>query len=411
MWTRTTLHSSVIDEERLDRYARLVIEVGLNLLPGQDLLIDAHVEHAPLVRRIALAAYAAGAHHVDVRYADEHLILAQVALAPDEALDWTPPWLVQRIEDAARRQAARLTLHGPPDLDLLAGQYGTRVARARMTELQATTLQTVNARLTNWSIAAAPTEGWAPAIFGPPALERLWEAIERAVRLDEPDPVAAWRRHMARLKERARLLNERRFHALRFHGPGTDLLVGLLPVARWLAADLRTIWGHPHVPNLPTEEVFTTPDPARTEGRARVTRPLALGATTVEGLELRFRDGRVTEARAAAGEDLVRELLASDPGAGRLGEVALVDGTSRVGQMNVTFRAALLDENAASHIALGQGLAFAVESDEAPVAATGINMSRLHLDLMIGSPEVEVDGLEAGGATVPVLRNDEWVLG
>jgi aminopeptidase len=400
----------VIEEERLDRYARLVIEVGLNLLPGQDLLIDAYVEHAPLVRRLAFAAYSAGAHHVDVRYADDHVTLAQVALAPEEALDWTPSWLVQRIEDAANRQAARLTLHGPPNPNLLAGQDGSRVARARMTELQATTLQTVNARLTNWSIVAAPTEGWSRAIFGQPALERLWEAIERTMRLDEPDPAAAWRQHMARLKERARLLNERRFHALRFRGPGTDLLVGLLPVARWLAADLRTIWGHPHLPNLPTEEVFTTPDPARTEGTVRVTRPQPLGAATIEGLELRFHEGQVTEARASIGEDLIRELLASDPGASRLGEVALVDGTSRVGQMNLVFRAVLLDENATSHIALGQGLAFTVGDNEAPLAAPSINTSRMHLDLMIGGPEVEVDGLEPSGTIVPVLRNDEWVL-
>jgi len=400
----------VIEEKRLDRYARLVIEVGLNLLPGQDLLIDAYVEHAPLVRRLAFAAYAAGAHHVDVRYTDDHVTLAQVALAPDEALDWTPPWLVQRIEDAAARQAARLTLHGPPNPDLLTGQDGARVARARMTELQATTLQTVNARLTNWSIVAAPTEGWSRAIFGHSALERLWEAIERVMRLDEPDPTAAWRQHIARLKERAQLLDARRFHALRFRGPGTDLLVGLLPVARWLAADLRTIWGHPHLPNLPTEEVFTTPDPTRTEGTVRVTRPQPLGAATIEGLELRFHEGQVTEARAAIGEDLIRQLLASDPGARRLGEVALVDGTSRVGQMNLIFRAVLLDENATSHIALGQGLAFTVSDDEAPLAAPSINVSRMHLDLMIGGPEIEVDGLEPGGAVVPVLKDNEWVL-
>jgi aminopeptidase len=236
-------------------------------------------------------------------------------------------------------------------------------------------------------------------------VERLWELVARAVRLDEPDPVGAWAGHMRQLKARAALLNARRFDALRFRGPGTDLTVGLLPSSQWISAESETADGHPFLPNIPTEEVATTPDPSRTEGTVRATRPFSpTRGAIVEGLELRFESGRAVDVRAERGEDLVRGQLDTDDGAARLGEVALVDRSSRVGELGVVFYDTLFDENAASHIAYGKGLPEGVDG------ADGANESSIHVDFMIGSPEVEVDGIDPNGVAVPILRNEEWVL-
>ncbi|MBA2537294.1 MAG: aminopeptidase [Actinobacteria bacterium] len=393
-------------DKRLDAYAQLIVEVGVNLEEGQMLDLTAHVEHAPLVRAITEAAYRAGARYVDVLYADAWVRRAKVEHASDDVLGWTPPWLAKRVEAFGDR-GAMIRVEGDPAPGLLGDLDGHRVAHSRMRAYTEEELRLKNERLVNWTIVGYPTEGWARTVFGEPDVDRLWDAIAKTVRLDEPDPVEAWRAHVERLRARARALNALELDAVRFQGPGTDLTVGLLSQSRWGGAAEQTVWGRPHVPNVPTEEVFTTPDARRTEGIVRSTRPLAVQGAIVRDLEMRFEGGRASDVRATEGADVVRGQMEFDDGAAMLGEVALVDRSSRVGRTGVTFFSTLYDENATSHIAYGQGLLRGIEGAE---RVEGISQSAIHTDFMIGGPEIAVDGLARDGRVVPIIREDVWQL-
>jgi aminopeptidase len=401
----TSVDGAIPPSEELERYAELVVRVGANVEPGQLVLVEGLIAHAPFVRAIARAAYRAGARYVDALYGDAHLKRALVELGPEESLGWTPQWLLERRK--AGEGHALIAITGDPEPELLADLDGRLVARTQMRELAEENIRLLNAQAVNWSIAAYPTEGWARTIFGEPDLERLWDAIAFAVRLDEEDPTAAWSAHLDRLERRAGALERLELDALRFAGDGTDLTVGLLPQSRFMAARARTSWGLRHVPNMPTEEVFTTPDARRTEGTVRATRPFALRGQVVRGLELRFERGRCVEVDAETGAELVRQELEADERAPYLGEVALVDGGSRVGQTGITFFDTLFDENATCHIAYGAAVADAVEGEP---PEEGFNVSSIHTDLMIGGPGVAVDGVTRDGRTVPLLREDVWQL-
>jgi len=399
-------------DKRLEQYARLAVEVGLNLQPGQTLAVNALLEHAPFAREIARQAYAAGARYVDVLYSDQHVRRAHIENADDDALGFSPPWLVQRLDELGRTGGALLAITGNPEPELYADLDGSRVARSRMRAVAEASLRLTDG-LCNWTIVAYPNEGWAEAVFGDPDVGRLWEAVAHAVRLDAPDPVRAWREHIERLQARAHALSERRFDHLRYRGPGTDLVIGLHPEGEWLAALDRSN-GIDHVANMPTEEVFTSPDSRRVDGTVRSTLPLQIQGNIVRDLEVRFEGGRAVEVRAASGEDVMRTHVATDDGAARLGEVALVDGRSAVGETGIVFYDTLFDENASSHIALGaavvQAVPWAGELGPDERSARGVNHSSIHTDFMIGSSDLEVDGVSTSGEAVPILRGGDWLL-
>jgi aminopeptidase len=405
----STTTDVAFDEATLERFAELTIGFAANVQKGQIVAIGAELGKEDMVRALAASAYRHGARFVDVQYFDMHVKRARILHADEDTLDFVPTWYGQRLLELGRHRCARISLSGPATPGLLDDLDPRRAGRDQLPFIREAGV-VVNERTTNWAIVPYPTVGWArqvhPDASDEEALARLSEQILHVCRLDEDDPVAAWQERSDFLVAAADRMTERRFDALHFAGRGTDLTVGLLPTTKFMAARFETVDGIEHMPNLPSEEIFGAPDPTRTDGVVRATKPLVVAGSIIRGLEVEFRGGEAVRIDADEGADVLRGYASRDDGSARLGEVALVDGDGRIGKLETVFFDTLLDENAASHIALGESYRFtAGEEDQAR-----LNHSSIHVDFMIGGDDVSVTGVTGGGERVPVLRGGAWQL-
>jgi aminopeptidase len=395
--------------DRLERYADLLVNFGANVQQGQILDVGSALGKEELTRAITASAYRRGAKFVDVYYWDPHLKRARVQYAADDVLDFVPAWYGERTLQLGEARAATIALSGPIEPHLYDDLDPERLGRDVFPRVKEWT-EVINERTVNWCVAPGPSAKWAelvhPNLDPEAALDTLWEQVLHICRLDEDDPEAAWQDRSKALKGVAQRLTERAFDAIHLEGPGTDLTIGLLATSRWIGGGEETLEGIPHMANLPTEEVFTTPDPQRADGVVRATKPLYSQGRIIEGLTLRFEGGRAVQIDADSGADTLRALTALDEGGTRLGELALVDREGRIGPLDTVFYDTLLDENAAGHVALGQGYDAGAGEDD----RERVNRSSIHLDFMVGSTEVDVTGITHEGERVPVLRDSTWQL-
>jgi aminopeptidase len=408
--------------ESLDRLAQVAVHVGLGIEPGQtpsqELLISAPIEALALVRLITEHAYKAGVVLVSPHFYDDECIVARYKFARDESFDTTAVWFADGLYAAFKGNAARLSISGGNPA-LLAGQDQSKIARVSKVSSTASkpAMEMITRHDINWGIVASATPEWAALVFPDDAPEKalgkLWDAIFAASRVHADDPVAEWKRHSQQLKLRSKMMNGKNYAALRYTGPGTDLEIGLADDHKWLGGGGKANNGISCMPNIPTEEIFTTPHKDRVNGTVRSTKPLSHQGTLIKDIEVRFEAGRIVDAKASEGQEAFQRLIATDEGARRLGEVALVPHSSPISASGLLFFNTLFDENAASHIALGQAYSSCIrggdEMDGEQLAAKGANTSLLHVDWMIGSGEVDVDGVTKDGTMEPLMRKGEWV--
>lgn len=411
--TAPQLTSPDIPLADLIAYTNVVLDIGAPVRGDDLVVINAEIDHAPLARALAEGAYARGARYVDIWYFDPHAKRSRIRHADPTTLPEVPSWLDHRNQELGDRHGVLINIRGEAEPDLLSDVDPARAGLDRMPNL-ASRYRLQSNDLVCWTIVAYPSRAWSRQVFGEQDVSRLWQHLKHFLRLDQPDPVAAWRARLDQLGARADQLNELNFDAVHFAGPGTDLTIGLIPEARWGVVGYQAADGRFFVPNLPSEEVYTAPDHRRVEGTVRSTRPLSLVGTVIRDLELTFSGGRVSQVRASTGADVVRGHQATDHGAAQLGEVALVDESSPIGQSGVTFMETLLDENATCHLAWGcginQAIPGALQLSPKELDAKGLNVSAVHTDFMVGGPEVMVTGIRHDGSRMVILSDDQWQL-
>ena len=403
---------------KLDRLAEVAVRVGLGLEPGQELVMTSSIDALPLARRITEHAYRAGASLVTTLYSDDEATLMRYRFAPNESFDHAPKWLYDGMGTAFKSGAARLAIAGANPL-LLSNEDPEKVGRANRAASKAyrPAMELITRHEINWTIVASATPAWAAAMFPDDspdvAVAKLWNAIFETSHIDSDDPITAWKAHDAGLQRRATYLNEKRYTKLHYRGPGTDFRLGLADDHLWLGGGTTAGNGIYCIPNMPTEEVFTTPHKDRAEGTVTATKPLSYQGTMIEGIQVRFESGRIVEARATKGQEVLRKLIDTDEGARRLGEVALVPQSSPIAHSGLLFFNTLFDENAASHIALGQAYSSCLRDGDkltpGQLAAKGANDSLIHVDWMIGSDKLDIDGMTASKTVEALMRQGEWV--
>jgi aminopeptidase len=413
-------------DRKLQIYAELAVKVALNVQPGQRVMIigplangGASLEAAPLARQIAAAAYRAGSPLVETIYGDELQQLLRFKHAPRDAFGNFSAWLPKALTEhvAAGHAVLSISANDPDLLQDEPAELVSAVLQATAREMRPFREQ-ISRNQTNWAIVAAASAGWAAKIFpGVPSAEardRLWDAIARMCRLDAEDPLAAWETHLGNLAARSEYLNAKQYSALKYRGPGTDLTIGLPQGHVWVSGRSASRNGIPFTANLPTEEVFTIAHKDRVDGTVRASKPLSYGSTLIEGFSVTFADGRVVNMTAERNADTLQRLLDTDQGARRLGEVALVPHSSPISQSGLLFYNTLFDENAASHIALGNAYKFTLkggnEMTDQEFEQSGGNRSAVHVDFMIGSGELDVDGVLSNGSSEPLMRQGEWAM-
>jgi aminopeptidase len=405
-------------EQKLDKFAEVAVKVGLGLKPGQELVMTASLDALTLARKITEQAYRAGATLVTTLFTDDEAALMRYRLAPDASFDCAAKWLYEGMAAAFKSGAARLAIAGGNPM-LLSNEDPDKVSRANRAVSKAyrPAMELITRQEINWTIVACATPAWAAAMFPGDApgeaLAKLWDAIFETTRINAADPVDAWKSHDADLHRRSAFLNEKRYAALNYRGPGTDFRLGLADDHRWLGGGSMSGNGVYCIPNMPTEEVFSAPHKDRADGTVTATKPLSHQGTMIEGIQVRFEHGRIVEAHASRGEEVLNKLIGTDDGARGLGEVALVPHSSPIASSGMLFLNTLFDENAASHIALGQSYSSCLREGNnltpEQLAAKGANDSIIHVDWMIGSDKLDIDGITATGTVEPLMRQGEWV--